>query len=70
MHARTRKPRYIGKIVVLRSCFGGYALPPQIPELATVKITGFSIGHFNVEYAGNSYVVPMACVQDLLRAGE
>ena len=60
-----RRINYVGKLARIRSAFGGYQLPEGLPEGITVKIVGFDIGCFDVEYQGRTYRVPMVCVENL-----
>jgi hypothetical protein len=61
-----RRINYLGKVAKVRSDFdGGHHLPEGLPEGATVRIVGFDIGHFDVEYEGQHFRIPMACVENL-----
>jgi hypothetical protein len=62
---RKKRINYVGKTAVVRSGFDGYELPDGLPEGATVKIVGFDIGNFTVEFDGTIFTVPMACVENL-----
>jgi hypothetical protein len=65
MKSTKRKVNYIGKKATVRSCFGGYSLPEDLPEGASVEIIGFDIGHFDVRYDSREFRIPMACVENL-----
>jgi len=65
MNITRRKINYVGKFARVRSCFGGQPLPPNLPEGALVKIIGFDIGNFNIEFQGNTFRIPMSCVENL-----
>jgi hypothetical protein len=58
-------PRYLGKVVTVRSCFGGYRLPPGLPELSRVMIVGQQSGYFEVQWEGQAFTVAMSCVEGL-----
>ena len=62
---KRRRINYVGKSARVRSAFDGYQLPEGLPEGATVKIVGFDIGNFEVQYAGKTFRIPMACVENL-----
>ena len=49
----------------VRSCLGGCELPAGLPEGAIVKIVGFDIGHFEVEYRKRRFRISMTCVENL-----
>jgi hypothetical protein len=65
MKSSRRRINYIGKVAKVRSGLGGYELPNELPEGATVTIVGFDIGHFEVEYEGQRFKITMTCVENL-----
>jgi hypothetical protein len=65
MKSSQRRINYIGKIAKVRSGLGGYDLPQGLPEGAWVKIVGFDIGHFEVEYRKRKFKISMTCVENL-----
>ena len=65
MKMNRRRINYVGKTAKVRSVFDGYQLPEGLPEGSTVKITGFDIGNFEVEYKGRTFRISMACVENL-----
>jgi hypothetical protein len=65
MRTNKRRINYVGKIATVRSSFGGSELPEGLPEGSAVKITGFDIGHFEVEHSGRTFKVSMTCVENL-----
>lgn len=60
-----KRINYVGKVAVVRSSFDGYELPDGLPEGSTVRIIGFDIGHFTVEFESRAFTIPMACVENL-----
>ena len=65
MNITRRKINYVGKFARVRSCFGGQPLPPGLSDGAIVKIIGFDIGHFDIEYKGSRFRIAMSCVENL-----
>ncbi len=65
MKTNARRINYVGKIARVRSCFDGYPLPEGLPDGSNVRIVGFDIGHFDVEYKGRRFTISMACVENL-----
>lgn len=59
--------RYIGRIVIVQHCPGGYRLPEGLPEFATAKVVGQDCGYFDVEFEGKRFCIAMACVKDIDR---
>ena len=64
---KKKRINYVGKMARVHSGVGGYDLPEGLPEGANVRIVGFDIGHFEVEYHGRVYKISMACVENLHR---
>ena len=60
-----KRINYLGKMAKVRSGFGDAPLPEGLPQGATVRIVGFDIGRFDVEYRGRRFMIPMACVENL-----
>jgi hypothetical protein len=46
----------------VKSVFGGYPLPPGLPEGSTVKIRSFDTGSYDVEFDGQIFNVSQVCV--------
>jgi hypothetical protein len=65
MYRTGRKINYVGKLVRVKHCQGGYSLPDDLPEGVLVEIIGFDIGQFYVVYHNEVFVVPMACACNL-----
>ena len=65
MKSSRKRINYIEKMAKVRSGIGGYELPDGLPEGATVRIVGFDIGHFEVEYEGQRFKISMTCVENL-----
>ena len=65
MKSNVRRINYIGKVARVRSSFDGYELPEGLPSGSNVRIVGFDIGHFDVEYKGRRFKISMACVENL-----
>jgi hypothetical protein len=65
MKINSKRINYIGKLARVRSNFDGGALPEGLPEGATVRIIAFDVGQFEVEHDGQTFKVPMICVQNL-----
>ena len=62
-----RRINYVGKVAKVRSDSDSDPLPEGLPEGAAVRIVGFDLGHFDVEYKGRRLRISMACVQNLHR---
>jgi len=60
-----KRINYVGKVARVRSCFEGQELPEGLPEGSAVRIVGFNIGHFEVEHDGQTFKIPMVCVENL-----
>jgi hypothetical protein len=65
MNKSQSRINYIGKVATVRSSFGDEQLPAGLPEGAMVKITGFDIGFFEVEFQGRRFRISMVCVENL-----
>ena len=59
-----RKKEYqIGELVTVTHCWGGYRLPPALPDGAAVKILGREPGQTTVVYQGEQFVVSTANIK-------
>jgi len=62
MPARRQLPYRPGDTVRVHSVFGGYSLPPGVPENAEVIVGERDIGWLDVIYQGQRFHIFMCCI--------
>jgi hypothetical protein len=67
MYRTGRRIKYVGQLVRVKHCQGGYMLPDELPEGALVEIIGFDIGRFDVVYRHQVFNISMACAEIVVK---
>lgn len=57
-----KKDYHIGDFVTAVNCFGGYRLPNEVPEGATVKLLGREAGYAQIGFQEKQFIVSEACI--------
>ncbi len=63
-----KKPYRVGDTVKVRRCSEFYRLAEGLPEGVSVKVIAFDAGWNDVEYKGNVFRVPTACIESGLES--